>query len=596
MTGPAAGAPFLDVSRSATGRRWVDRLPEGALRPVRGVAEQFELPEIVARILLARGVGSEDAGIFLEPKLRDLMPDPRTLTDAENAAARIADAVRASERVGIFGDYDVDGATSSALLARFLMSLGVTADIHIPDRIFEGYGPNEAAFERFQAQGCSLVVTVDCGTASHDTIAAARAKGLDVVVIDHHQTGETLPGANALVNPNRQDDISGQGHLCAVGVVFLVLVETLRQLRERGRADLPNLLSWLDLVALGTVADVVPLTGLNRAYVSQGLKIMHRRENAGLRALCDVARLRDAPTPYHLGFLIGPRINAGGRIGDAALGARLLTSDDPAEAATIAAQLDRLNAERQALEQEALAEAMAEAEAADQNGASVVVVASDTWHPGIVGLIASRLKERFRKPAIAVSFASGEQGSGSARSVSGVDIGAAVRAAVDEGFLLKGGGHAMAAGMTVTRSRLDAFSENIGSKLAEAVAAASLRDELRIDGAVTAAAASKDLVRDIDRAGPFGAGHPEPVLALPAHRVTYCETTEQGHVRLGLSGPDETKIQGIAFRAADTPLGEFLASKRGQNIHAAGSLRINRWGGSETVQLQLRDAADPAKN
>ncbi|MCB1477469.1 MAG: single-stranded-DNA-specific exonuclease RecJ [Rhodobiaceae bacterium] len=595
MNGPAAGVPFLDVSRSATGRRWVDRLPEGSLRLVRGVAEQLELPEIVARILLARGVDPDEAGLFLEPKLRELMPDPRTLTDAESAASRIADAVEANERIGIFGDYDVDGATSSALLGRFLMALGVKADIHIPDRIFEGYGPNEAAFERFRSQGCTLVVTVDCGTASHDTIAGARAKGLDVVVIDHHQTGETLPQANALVNPNRQDDISGQGHLAAVGVVFLVLVETLRQLRERGRDDLPNLLQWLDLVALGTVADVVPLTGLNRAYVSQGLKIMRRRDNAGLRALSDVARLRDAPTPYHLGFLIGPRINAGGRIGDAALGARLLTCDDPEQAAAMAAQLDRLNSERQALEQEALAQAMSEAEAADATGAPVIVVASDDWHPGIVGLIASRLKERFRKPAIAVSFASGAQGSGSARSVAGVDIGAAVRAAVDEGLLVKGGGHAMAAGMTVERGRLDAFREAVGASLMEAVAVASLRDELRIDGAITAAAAGKDLVHNIERAGPFGAGHPEPVLALPAHRLTYCEATEQGHFRLGLAGPDSTKIQGIAFRAADTPLGAFLSEKRGQNIHAAGALRLNRWGGSETVQLQLRDAADPAK-
>ncbi|MFN0263363.1 single-stranded-DNA-specific exonuclease RecJ [Tepidamorphus sp. 3E244] len=594
MAGPLERNALLGVTASACGRRWVDRLPEGALRLVHGLAERLDIPEIVARVLLARGVDPDDAEAFLEPRLRDTMPDPRSLTDCQAAAARIVQAITTGERVGIFGDYDVDGATSSALLHRFLSHFGLRADIHIPDRIFEGYGPNDAAFEKFAADGCALVVTVDCGTLSHDTIAHARAMGLDVVVIDHHQAGETLPDANALVNPNRADDISGQGHLAAVGVVFLVVVEAARQLREAGRTDLPNLMGWLDLVALGTVADVVPLTGLNRAFVAQGLKILHRRESPGLRALCDASRMRDAPTPYHLGFLLGPRINAGGRIGDAGLGARLLTTLDDTEAGRIAALLDQLNGERQAMEKEALEDAMGQAEGLAAADAAVILVSSDDWHPGIVGLIAARLKEKFRKPAIAVTFSGGGAGAGSARSLIGVDIGRAIRGAVDAGHLVKGGGHAMAAGLTVERERLAHLGDHLNGLLAEAVAQASARDDMKIDGALTAGAATIELVTALERAGPYGTGHAEPTVVLPSHRLTFVEETAQGHVRLALASAGGDKIQGIAFRAGDAPLGDFLKARRGSNIHAAGSLRINRWGGSQSVQLQLRDAADPA--
>ena len=592
MSDTAGNATFLAVEKSATGRHWVDRLPVDSLRLVRGVAERLDVPEIVARIMLARGVEPDGAERFLEPRLRDLMPDPRSLTELEAAAARIVGAIEGGERVAVFGDYDVDGATSSALMNRFLSHFGLDVDVYIPDRIFEGYGPNPAAFERFAQDRRSLVITVDCGTASHETISGARDAGLDVVVIDHHQTGETLPRANALVNPNRQDDISAQGHLAAVGVVFLVLVEASRQLREKGCRDLPDLLGWLDLVALGTVADVVPLVGLNRAYVSQGLKVLRQRQNVGLRALSDAARLREAPGPYHLGFLLGPRINAGGRIGDAGLGARLLATGDTDEAAAIARQLEQLNSERQMMEREALEVALGMAEALDDAGDPAIVVASEDWHPGIVGLIAARLKERFRKPAFAVTFASGSPGTGSARSISGIDIGAAVRAGVKAKLLVKGGGHAMAAGLTVDATRLADFQAFLRERIGEAYSQLSGRDVLRIDGAITAGAASISLVESVERAGPFGAGHPEPLVALPAHRITYCEATEQGHLRASLAGPDETKVQAIAFRAGGTPLGEFLEQRRGRPVHLAGSLRINRWGGRETVQVQIRDAAD----
>ncbi len=592
MSEAAEPRDFLQVTRSATGRVWRDRLPQTALRDVRAIAEDTGVPEIVARIMAARGVAPAEADAFLMPRLRELMPDPRSLTDLEGAATRLVAAIERSETVGIFGDYDVDGATSSALMQRFLAALGVTTHVHIPDRIFEGYGPNEAAFAQLAGAGCTLVVTVDCGTASHDTFARAADMGLDVVVIDHHQTGETLPQAHALVNPNRQDDLSGQGHLAAVGVTFLVLVEAARQLREAGREELPDLIGMLDLVALGTVADIVPLTGLNRAYVAQGLKVLHQRRNAGLRALCDVARLRDAPTPYHLGFLLGPRINAGGRIGDAGLGARLLATDDADEAMTIATKLDELNRERQEIEKAAVEEAVAQVEGGDADWATAVIVTGEDWHPGIVGLIASRLKERFRKPAMAITFAGGgEAGTGSARSVSGIDLGQAVRRGVDDGVLIKGGGHAMAAGLTVARDKVGDLRAFLQGALAGEMAALPAEDVLKIDGALTAGAARTDLIEAIDRAGPYGAGHPEPIVALPAHRLTWCETTEQGHVRLGLAGPDDSKLQAIAFRAADGELGDFLTASRGASIHAAGTLRINRWGGRETVQLQMRDAA-----
>jgi single-stranded-DNA-specific exonuclease len=525
------------------------------------------------------------------------MPDPHVVADMEAAAARLADAVERCESIAIFGDYDVDGATSTAALARFLRHCGLDPLIHIPDRIFEGYGPNIEAIASLAQRGATLLVTVDCGTTSLDPLAEARRLGLDAIVIDHHQADEQLPPALAVVNPNRLDCLSGLGQLAAVGLVFLTLVAVNRELRRRGywtplRPE-PDLLGWLDLVALGTVADVAPLTGLNRAFVAKGLIAMRRREGIGLTALMDVARLSGPPEPWHLGFMLGPRINAGGRIGRADLGTRLLLAEDPAEAGALAAELDRLNRERQVIEQETVAQAEAEALAAlgvEERGA-VVVTAGEGWHPGVVGLVASRLKEKFGRPAFAIAFAPGGVGTGSGRSILGVDLGRVVRRATAEGLLLKGGGHAMAAGITLARDGLARFRAFLEETLATEVAAARREDGLLIDGAITAAAANTDLVGMIDRAGPYGSGNPEPVFALPAHTVAFAEEVGKAHVRLRLRARDGATVSAIAFRAAGQPLGRAALEWRGRPVHAAGTLCVDRWQGVERVQFRVLDLA-----
>ena len=443
---------FLDVRQSATGVSWQHRLTERQDMAALAIAQGHGVPDIVARVLAGRGVSAEQAERFLDPTIRELLPNPASLTDMEKAAARLADAIVAREKVAIFGDYDVDGAASSALIKRFLTHFSVPSEIYIPDRIFEGYGPNPEAMRELISRGAKLIVTVDCGTNSATSIEAAREAGADVVVLDHHQVGGPLPAANAVVNPNREDDLSGQGHLCAAGVVFLCLVQTAKLLRERlPNAEPIDLLSLLDLVALATVCDVVPLTGVNRAFVVKGLQVARQQKNEGLAALARVSRIGEPINTFHLSFLIGPRINAGGRIGDAALGSRLLATDDPVEAASIAETLDRLNQERQQMEQEMLAQARAEADAelAGGNGPAVIVTASNSWHPGIVGLIASRLKDYARRPAFAIAFNSTGIGTGSGRSVTGFDLGRLVREAADAGLIVKGRGHAMAAGITV---------------------------------------------------------------------------------------------------------------------------------------------------
>jgi single-stranded-DNA-specific exonuclease len=525
------------------------------------------------------------------------MPDPDTLADMHAAAMRLADAVANSETVAIFGDYDVDGATAAALLGRYLRHCGLRPLIHIPDRLFEGYGPNAEAIRGLAAQGATLLVTVDCGTTSHEPLAEARKLGLDVIVIDHHQADEQLPPALAVVNPNRLDDLSKLGQLAAVGLVFMTVVALNRELRRRGcwtaeRTE-PDLLGFLDLVALGTVADVVPLKGLNRAFVAKGLLAMRRRDNPGLTALMDIARLGGPPEPWHLGFLLGPRINAGGRIGRATLGVELLMQDDPSECARIAAELDRLNRERQTIEIATVAQAEAEAMAAlgvEEKGA-VVVTASEGWHPGVVGLVAARLKERYGRPAFAIALEPGGIGTGSGRSITGVDLGRAVRHAVSEGLLIKGGGHAMAAGVTLKKEALGAFRAYLEDALASAVEAARREDALLIDGAVTAGAANNDMVATIARAGPFGAGNAEPVIAFPAHTLAYVEEVGQAHVRVRLRSGDGSIVNAIAFRAAGQKLGIALGQSRGQRVHAAGTLCVDRWNGVERVQLRLIDIA-----
>jgi len=588
---------FLGVENSATGRAWRDRLDERGAARALAIAQRHELPELLARIIAGRNVEADAVDAFLDPAIKRAMPDPNVLTAMPEAAARIADAMARGESVAIFGDYDVDGATSAAVLARFLRAGGIEPLIHIPDRLFEGYGPNVEAVRALAARGATLLVTVDCGTTSIEPLSEAKARGMDVVVIDHHQADEALPPATAIVNPNRRDDLSGLGYLAAVGLVFMTVVAVNRELRARGfwtdaRPE-PDLLVYLDDVALGTVADVVPLIGLNRAFVAKGLLVLRRREQPGLVSLMDVARLSGPPEAWHLGFLLGPRINAGGRIGRADLGARLLMEADPIEAAKIAAELDRLNRERQAIEQETLAQAEAEAMAAlgiEEKGA-VVITAAEGWHPGVVGLVAARLKEKYSRPAFAIALEPGGIGTGSGRSIAGVDIGRAVRRAVAEGLLVKGGGHAMAAGVTLRKGALAQFRAFLEAALSADVASARRLSGLMIDGAVSAAGANLDLVAMIERAGPFGSGNPEPVIALPAHTVTYAEEVGQAHMRVRFKSADGAAVNAIAFRAAGQKLGTALLNSRGRQVHAAGSFAVDRWQGEERVQFRLTDIA-----
>ncbi|WP_459459104.1 single-stranded-DNA-specific exonuclease RecJ [Rhizobium sp. No.120] len=586
---------FLGVERSVSGNRWVSRLDQAGQNRALAIAQTHGLPDLIARVLAGRGVGQDEAMAFLDPTIRGLMPDPHLLTDCEKAARRLLHAISKGETVAIFGDYDVDGAASSALVYRFLTHFGVPASIYIPDRIFEGYGPNPTAINQLIDNGATLIVTVDCGSTSFESLDAARARNIDVVVIDHHQVAHELPHCHALVNPNREDDLSGQGHLCAAGVVFMVLVAALRLLREAGdsRVRSIDLLAWLDIVALATVCDVVPLKGLNRAYVVKGLIAARHQGNLGLAALFRRAGLNGPVTPYHFGFLIGPRINAGGRIGDAALGARLLTLADGGEAETIAAKLDELNRERQVMEATMLQEAEAEAlaEYGNGDGASVIVTARENWHPGIVGLIASRLKDKFRRPAFAIAFDPMGKGTGSGRSINGFDMGRMVRAAVDAGLLVKGGGHAMAAGLTVERSNLGKLRAFFTEKAEKQVAGLVANETLKIDGALGASGATVELIDRLETAGPYGSGHPQPVFALPSHRLRDSRLVGQSHIKITLEAQDGGRVDGIAFRAAETPLGDLLMSSRGAQIHVAGTLGADHWQGSRRVQLRVTDAA-----
>ncbi len=595
---------FLGVERSATGRVWRDRLDDrGNVRSL-AIAQRHGVPDLLARILAGRNIEVESVNAYLDPTIKRLMPDPHVMVGMEAAASRIADAIVRGEPVAIFGDYDVDGATSSALLASFLRMAGIEPLIHIPDRIFEGYGPNTEAIQSLAARGAKLLVTVDCGTTSMEPLAEAKRRGLDTVVIDHHQADETLPAAVAVVNPNRLDDLSGLGQLAAVGLVFLTVVAVNRELRQRGfwsgaARPAPDLLGLLDLVALGTVADVVPLKGLNRAFVAKGLIAMRRRERVGLTALMDVSRLTGPPEPWHLGFLLGPRINAGGRIGKADLGVQLLLCADPSEAAALAAQLDQLNRERQTIEATAVEEAQAEAMAAlgvEEKGA-VVVTASPRWHPGVVGLVAARIKERFGRPAFAIALGPGDLGTGSGRSIAGVDLGRAVRQAVADGLLIKGGGHTMAAGVTLRSGALGEFRAFLEQHLAADVEAARRDDALLVDGALTARAATAELHATLATAGPFGAGNPEPVIALPAHTIAHAEEVGQAHVRARLQSGDGATINAIAFRAAGQKLGTALLKNRGRTVHVAGTLSVDRWQGNERIQLRMIDvaSADPVE-
>lgn len=590
---------FLGVDRSVSGRRWVHALDPRAEASAARMTQLSGLPDLVGRVLAARGVAPEAAEAFLAPTIRDLMPDPSSLTAMDAAAVRLADAIERRETVAVFGDYDVDGAASAALVQRYFAHFDLRCEIRIPDRITEGYGPNPVALRELAERGATLIVTVDCGSTSVEALADAAARGTDVVVLDHHQVGVELPPALAVVNPNRQDDLSGLGHLCAAGVVFLTLVAVSRELRRRGRtaSGLPDLLNDLDLVALATVCDVVPLVGFNRALVVRGLEVLRARKNPGLRALAEIARLQGPVEAFHLGFLLGPRINAGGRIGDAALGSRLLTLRDELKAKEIAEELELLNAERQAMEREMLAEAEQEirAEIGEGEGPPILVAGRSTWHPGIVGLIAARLKERFGRPAFAISFDANGRGTGSGRSIPGFDIGRFVREAVADGTLLRGGGHAMAAGLTIERDKLADFRLLAETRARARVDALRAEDILSLDGAIGARGLTIEMVRTIERAGPYGSGHPTPLFALPRHRLLSSSSVGTGgHIRATLRGADGATTSAIAFRADGTPLGDALLGRRGEDVHLAGSVSIDRYQGNEKVTFRIVDLALPS--
>ncbi len=575
---------FLNVGASLTGRRWVGP-DEALLRLGEAMAQETRLPMAVCQVLARRGVAPGDAEGFLAPALRDLLPDPLSLRDMGPAAARFLRAVQGGERIAVFADYDVDGGASAALLLTWLRAMGRQATLYIPDRIDEGYGPNVPAMADLAARH-DLIVCVDCGTLSHEPVAAA--KGADVVILDHHLGGETLPAALAVVNPNRQDEDGSLAHLCAAAVVFLMLVEANRQLRADGVQG-PDLMAMLDLVALATVADVAPLTGVNRALVRQGLKVMARRDRPGIAALADVARMDTAPTAYSLGFVLGPRVNAGGRIGQADLGARLLATDDPREAAAFAARLEELNAERRAIEARVREEALAQAEARGIDG-PLVWAAGEGWHPGVVGIVAARLKEATNRPAVVIGFEDGI-GKGSARSVSGVDLGAAVHRLADEGLLLRGGGHRMAAGLTVARDSLEPAMARLAELLARQGAGEGGPRDLALDGMLMPGAATTALVEQIEQAGPFGQGAPAPRFAFADMGVA-ARRIGESHLRLTATGPDGARIEAVAFGAFDGPLVPALEQAGHRRFHLAGRLEINHWGGRSKVQLRLEDAAE----
>jgi single-stranded-DNA-specific exonuclease len=585
----------LNVTRSFSGRRW--RFREANADAVRALQRTADISPALAHLLCARNIAAEDVESYLNPTLKRLLPEPFVLAHMEQAVTRAAHAVVHGETIAVFGDYDVDGSCSAALLHDFLAAIGRSPLLYVPDRLREGYGPNAPALLGLKEKGASLVITVDCGAGAPDALAAALAAGLDVIVLDHHAVDPgtaavpALPGIH--VNPNQPGDQSGLGYLCAAGVTFLFLVAINRELRNSGwylRHGIaePDLRRSLDLVGLATVCDVVPLTGVNRAFVRAGVARLSRQERPGIGALAAIARAEPPFSFYECGFVFGPRINAGGRVGRCSLGVELLTARTENDAARLAGLLDLHNRERQALETAIVREAIAAAE--QQPDRAFVLVSGAGWHPGVVGLVASRLKDRFHKPVLAIGF-DGENGRGSARSVPGIDLGAIVRAARDGGLLDAGGGHAMAAGFSLGLARLEEFRDWLASQFEGLADGDQSSSDIWLDALVSPSGATPELAADIDRAGPFGAGNAEPVLVASDVRVGFADIVGQGHVRLRLRGGDGSGMSGIAFRAADTTLGRALLAARGERIHAAGFLRARRWNGRVEAQLQLEDAA-----
>lgn len=592
----AATPAFLGIVRSIGGKFW--RLRAQDERMGLAIAQRLQLPELVGRLLAARGQDLKSAEQYLTPRLKDQLPDPAAFRDMDRAVARLMAAIEGGETIAVFGDYDVDGATSAALLLRFLRSVGATKlRLYVPDRLIEGYGPNAPALARLRAEGVAVVITVDCGITAFAPLEAAASTGLDVVVVDHHVAEPKLPAAAAVVNPNRLDETAGHGQLAAVGVAFLLVVALNRALRAKGwygpaRPE-PDLMQWLDIVALGTVCDVVPLTGVNRALVTQGLKVMAQRRNIGLAALADAAGVNERPTAYHAGFLLGPRVNAGGRVGRSDLGARLLSTEDPVEAKDIAQQLDALNAERREIEAGVLEQAIALAEGQAADNPHLIFVAREGWHPGVIGIVASRLKDRFERPACVVAL-DGGLGKGSGRSVSGLHLGNAVIAAREAGIIAKGGGHAMAAGFEVDFARVEDLRTFLATRLKDHLGGMPLTPLLDVDGALQPRAASADFASQLERLAPFGSGNAEPRFVLPNARIGFAEIVGGAHVRCFVEGGDGVRIKAIAFRSAETEVGRALLASRGAVLHLAGHLRRDTWQGRNETQLVIEDAARPA--
>lgn len=563
-------------------------------RTALAISQMHDLPAPVAEAITARGIEIDDVPSFINPTLKDMLPDPSRFIDMDKAAKRIADAVLNNEKIALFADYDVDGATSSSIVSRFLKACGSDPLVYIPDRIKEGYGPSEAALEKLAAQGATVVITLDCGTTAFQALSIGRSLGIDIIVIDHHEAEPELPDVHAVVNPNRMDEDRVYGHLCTAGLGFILAVAINRELRNRDywsdERQAPVLTRLLDLVALGTVCDVVKLTGLNRAFVVQGLKVLAKRANPGLRALADIAGLHETPGSYHLGFVLGPRINAGGRIGDSGIGAKLLRSDDDAETGALAAKLDILNAERKQIEADVFNDALEQAHRLDESSLATVV-AGEGWHPGVVGIVASRLVERFGKPACVIAMSNGT-GTGSGRSIPGIDLGAAIIAARQSGFLIKGGGHAMAAGFTVSFEGLDDFRNFLDQRIRDETADMAVHLPTRLDGRLGIRGATFELASALETLAPFGPGNPEPRFLLEGVRVSYSDVVGADHLRMTLSGAAGTgSVDGICFRCVGTPLEEMLASARDTPIDVVGRLKTDTWGGRTRAKFHVEDAA-----
>ena len=595
MADGSGATGFLGVSRSLSGRAWRERPADPDL--VRRHAQRLGLSQPLARALASRGVLDDSAESYLAPTLKALFPDPSSFMDMDQAARLLVDALEAGRPAAVFADYDVDGASSAAQLVRWFRAMGRDLPIYVPDRLTEGYGPSPAAFRRLMAQGAELVITVDCGAAAHDALAAAAEMGLEVVVIDHHLMRDQAPPAAALVNPNRPGCGSGQGMLAAAGVTFVLLAALNREARRRGLFEArpePDLRQWLDLAALGAICDVTPLVGFNRALASQGLKVMSAWANPGLKALMAVAGAKGPASAFHAGFILGPRINAGGRIGRADLGARLLSTDDPDEAMALAGELDALNAERKGVEAAVLDEAVAliERQSNLPPDAPVLVVAGESWHPGVIGIVAGRLRERYRKPVMVIGLdpATGI-GKGSGRSQAGANLGRAVQAAFEAGVLMAGGGHAMAAGLTVRAEAVPELREFLCRAMAEEGAEAAAMDVVDIDALLTAGGATRALLEDFKRLEPFGPGNVEPLFAIADARIDQLNPMRGGHIRCLLRDGAGGRLKAVAWRAADTPLGQRLLA--GGTLHVAGRLKADDWNGRQGVELEIEDAADP---